>query len=304
MPPRSELLLLALAGGLLLLGGGIGCEPTLAGVDFKAKSLKPAAPGPLDWFMAFGGKKPPGSGEMRLPYTLRPPFGVRARMGVFEQRALAPSVGAQGCVGLRDAASSDEHRLCLAYGTTGVEITFGGESVDCPGVRRAELELAVDAGGTQVVASYRCFPIGPFSTLDTAPSQWADGEPWNAFVAAAGLGKGAQMGFDNFFVDSHAVIFPDPGEPAFLTFDALRLGIEAVLEVEDDNPGAVANLASEAQAKLENVAATTDDPAQAKRLDKAAASFAKLAASGAKYPKGFTKLAAVIAAALEALEER
>jgi hypothetical protein len=301
--PASDLLLLALAGALLLLGGGMGCEPTLAGVDLRAKSIRVPAPNAPDWYVAFGGKKPPGEGEVQVPYALRPPFGVRARMGVFDERALAASVGADGCIGLRDAASSDEHRLCVGYGGSGVHIAFGSETAECPGVRRAELDLGVDAAGTSLVARYRCTTVGVFTTLDTVPSLWAEGERWNAFVSAAGLAKGAQVGFDDFHVASKDVLFPDPGEPTFLAFDALRSGMEAVYELEDGDPNGAAELLGEARGKLDFVAGHIDDPALQRQLDKAASSLEKLAASPTKFPKSFVKLAAIIASALEALDE-
>lgn len=304
-PARTDLLLLALAGGLLLLGGGVGCEPTLAGVDFKAKSIRLPAPEPLDWYMAFGGKKPPGEGEVQVPYSLRPPFGVRALMGVFEDRALAASDGAEGCIGLRNTGSPEEHRLCLEYqdASSSVEIRFGSASVECNGPR-ATLALDVDDAGTNVVAKYRCGSIGVLEPLATVPSLWAQGEHWNAFVGASGLAKGAQVGFDDFAVASDEVGIGDPGEPAFLLFDVLRLGIEAVDEIEKGNLNGASDRVAEAQNKLDFVAGTPPAAGLEKILDKVRTSLGKAASSSTKFPKSFAKLAAPIASALEVVDER
>jgi hypothetical protein len=311
---RSDALLLALAGGLLLFGGGVGCDPVLQGVDFRAAS-RPTIPGdrssPLDWYMAFNGKKPPGDGEAQLPFALVPPFGVSARMGVFDEAALATSVGAEGCVGLRDTGSSAEHRLCVTVedDPANAHVRFGGAAADCPGLARAWLDLAVDADGTSVVARYRCAAIGVFTTLDTVPSLWAEGERWNAFVSASGLAKGAQVAFDELHFDSEEQLVPGDAESfiAFTAFEAFVLGIEAVYEIEDgDFPGA-ANKAGEASGKMDYCAANLSKSFAAasdadKRLAKAAGGHAKLlAGTAAKYVKSFVKVSGSDAAALEAL---
>jgi hypothetical protein len=303
---RSDRLLLALAGGLLFFGGGIGCEPVLSGVDFRAKS-RPSIPGnrasPPDWYMAFGGKKAPGNGDAQLPYALVPPFSVAARMGVFEERALAASAGAEGCIGLRDTGSPDEHELCARYDDEppAVFVRYAGEQAECPGAERAELELAVDAGGVDLVVRYRC-PGGAFQELTTVDALWDAGEEWNAFVSASALAKGGQAAFDNFVVESGDVGFGDPREIVFLAFEAFRLALEAFYELEDGDPSQAPDLATEAVGKLQAVSASVDDDAVRKLVDKAASSLAKLLVSAAKYQKGFPKFADVEAAALEALE--
>jgi hypothetical protein len=304
---RSELLLLALAGALLFLGGGVGCQPTLAGVTFRAAN--DGNDGSPDWWMAFTGKKAPGTGEAQLPFTLESPFRVAARMGVFDPDALAASVGAGGCIGLRDTESSDEHRLCVALGEPPdhVEVTFAGTSVFCPGVTRAWLDLAVD--GATLVAKYRCGASGDYTTLDTAPSEWQEGERWNAFVSAVNLAKGAQLAFDELQLESKELLpGGDPRAIAYTAFEALVLGIEAVYEVEDNDPFGAADKATEASNKMrycvenlsEQFAADSDAD---KLLAKAAGGHAKLTAGTvAKYVKGFAKTAAADANALEALE--
>jgi hypothetical protein len=303
---RSDRLLLALAGGLLLFGGGIGCEPVLQGVDFRAKS-RLSIPGdrasPLDWYMAFGGKKAPGNGDAQLPYALVPPFRVAARMGVFEERALAASTGAEGCIGLRDTESDDEHRLCARYGDDPptVFVRYEGEQAECAGAERAELELAVDAAGTNLTVRYRC-PGGALLVLTTVDALFDEGEEWNAFVAAAGLVKGGQAAFDDFEVESGDVGLGDPREVVFLTFEAFRLALEAFYELETGDPSQAPDLAGEAHGKLLAVSTVVDDDAVRKLVDKAAASLSKLVVSAAKYQKGFAKFADAEAAALEALE--
>ena len=305
---RSELLLLALAGALLFLGGGVGCQPTLAGVTFRAANDgNDVSP---DWWMAFTGKKAPGTGEAQLPFTLVSPFRVAARMGTFNPDALAASVGAGGCIGLRDTESSDEHRLCVALGEPPdhVEVTFAGTSVFCPGVTRAWLDLAVD--GATLVAKYGCSAAGANTTLATVDSDWEPGERWNAFVSAANLAKGAQLAFDELFLETDGA-FPgtDPeASIAFTAFEAFVLGMEAVYEVEDNDPFGAADKAIEASNKMrycvenlsEQFAADSDAD---KLLAKAAGGHAKLTAGTvAKYVKVFAKTAAADANALGALE--
>jgi hypothetical protein len=310
---RSDRLLLALAGGLLLFGGGVGCDPVLDGVDLRAAS-RPSIPGnrasPPDGYMAFAGKKAPGDGHAQLPFALMPPFGVAARMGVFDEGALAASVGAEGCIGLRDTGSADEHRLCVRHeDPANLHVRFGGAAAECPGALRAALDLDVDEDGASLVARYRCASSGPFTVLATVDSLWAEGERWNAFVSASGLAKGAQVAFDDFHLEA--------GEPfsadaeafiAFTAFQAFVLGIEAVYDVEDGLFGSAANKAGEAAAKMEYCAANLSGAFAAasdadKLLAKAAAGHAKLLAGAAsKYAKSFVKVAGADAAALDALE--
>jgi hypothetical protein len=312
--PRSDPLLLLVAGALLFFGGGFGCEPVLEGVDFRATS-QPSVPGdrssPPNWYMAFGGKKAPGDGDAQIPFALVPPYGIAARMGVFAEGALAASVGAEGCIGLRDTGSADEHRLCVTYekGPTNAHVTFGGASADCPGVARAWLDLDVGADGTSIVARYRCADIGVFTNLDTVPSLWAEGERWNAFVSASALVKGAQVGFDElhlatgdpFSGDAEAFI-------AFTAFEAFVLGIEAVYDIEDGDFASAANKAGEAEGKMSYCAANLSPAFAAvsdadKLLAKAASGHVKLfAGSAAKYVKSFAKVAGTDADALGALE--
>src|SRR5262249_46773760 len=83
MPRAADASLLALVAAGLLFGGGLGCEPVLQGV-----TLRPAQLTPGDFYIAFTGKKPPGTGSLELPYPLTPAFGVAARMGVFSANAL------------------------------------------------------------------------------------------------------------------------------------------------------------------------------------------------------------------------
>lgn len=305
---RQDLLLLLLAGAALFFGGGIGCDPVLQGVDFRATS-RLSDPNdrfsPRDWYMAFNGKKAPGNGSARLPYALTTDtesFGVSARMGVFDEDALAASVGAEGCIGLRDTESADEHRLCVTYETApaNLHISFGAETADCAGQTRAELGL--DDDGVNVTARYRCGGVGPFTVLDITPSLWTEDEKWNAFVSAEGVAKGGQVAFDDFRVESDAVGIGDPGEIAFQTFEAWRLGVEAFYSIEDGDLAEGGDLANEALGKLMFAKSNTSDPGAQKLLSKAASSVGKLLLSASKYQKGFVKVAGVEADALEALD--
>jgi hypothetical protein len=302
----DRLLLLA-AGAALFFGGGLGCDPVLQGVDFRATSrlsVPDDRTSPRDWYMAFNGKKAPGNGSAQLPYELTPPFGVSARMGVFVEESLAASLGAEGCIGLRDTESSDEHRLCVTYqtGPANLRIAFGAATADCPGATRAALDL--DDDGVNVTARYKCGGIGSFVTLDTIPSLWAEGEAWNAFVGAAGVAKGGQVAFDDFLVASEdpSAMPGSPADVAFESFEAWRLGVEAVYEIEDENLAEAGALAGIAQGKLGFAAATTSDPDAGKLLGKAESSIGKLLLDSAKYQKGFVKVANVIASALETLD--
>lgn len=305
--PRHDLALLLLAGAALFFGGGVGCDPVLEGADLRATSrlsVPDDRTSPHDWYMAFTGKKAPGNGSAQLPYALTAPFGVSARMGVFVEDALAASVGAEGCIGLRDTESADEHRLCVTYqtGPANLRIAFGAATADCPGATRAALDL--DDDGVNVTARYKCGGIGSFTTLDTTPSLWADGEAWNAFVSAEGVAKGGQVAFDDFRVASEdpSATPGSPADVAFETFEAWRLGVEAVYEIEDEDLGGAGSLAGNAQGKLGFAAETASDPDAAKLLDKAESSLGKLLLSPSKYQKGFVKVADVIASALAALD--
>lgn len=305
--PREDRLLLLAAAALLGLGGGVGCDPVLEGVTLRAARMPAGAGEPPDWFVAFAGKKPPGHGFAALPYPLTPPFGVEARMGVFAPEALAASAGAEGCIGLRDTASSDAHRLCVRWESeaAALRVSFGAESAACEDATRAELRLGDD--GMTVTARYRCSAGDPFSTLGTAPSLFGSGETWHAFVSAEGLAKRGQVAFDDFAVTSAPFASPHPDADVLqATFDALRLGLEAFHAVEEEELGEAETLAQIAHGNVlfaeQNVSpALADATGAGKLLAKAEASHAKLLASASKFLKGFAKAAAADADALEAL---
>ena len=303
---RSEPWLLLGAAACLLFGGGVGCDPELAGVDFRATSVL-SDPNdrfsPRDWYMAFNGKKAPGNGSAELPYELTPPFGVSARMGVFVQDSVADSLGSEGCIGLRNTGAAEQVRLCVRQdpGVLVIDTSLDSSSATCPGATRAELDL--DDDGMNVVARYRC-PGLAFVPLTSAASDFDAGEEWNAFVAAEGLVKGGQVAFDDF-----RVVSEDPSaapgsaaDIAFQTFEAFRLGVEAVYSIEDEEPGEAGGFAGEASGKLGFAAANSSNPAAQKLLGKAASSLEKLLLSTAKYQKGFVKVAGVIASALSTLD--
>ena len=172
-------------------------------------------------------------------------------MGVFDEDALSASVGAEGCIGLRDTGSADEHRLCVTYqtGPANLEVAFGAATADCASATRAELRLEDD--GVNVTARYRCAANVPFSVLDTVASLWADDEKWNAFVSAEGVAKGGQVAFDDFLVETDGPFSADDeAEIAFFTFEALRLGMEAFYDIEDGDPVAGGAKAGEAHGKM------------------------------------------------------
>lgn len=313
--PRSHLLLMLLAGAALFFGGGVGCDPVLEGVTFRATSVL-SDPNdrfsPRDWYMVFGGKKAPGNGRAQLPYPLSAPFGIDARMGVFTESKLVASSGAEGCIGLRDTGSSDEFRLCTRYETDPVEklVIFSNldpnNTDECfPPVYKAELRLEDD--GMTVTARYRCGPPAAFSELASAPSLSSDTEKWNAFVSATGLGKGGEVAFDDFEVASTGLFSgDDEAEIARATFDALRLSIEAFYAVEDGDLGLAGSRAGEAHGNI-FFAEQSIDPGFAassgagKLLGKAESAHAKLQTDATKFQKGFPKAAAIDADALEAI---
>lgn len=313
---RADLLLLLLASACLLFGGGVGCDPVLEGVDFRAGSVL-SDPGdrtsPRDWFMAFGGKKAPGNGRAQLPYPVKAPFGVSARMGVFVAGALAASAGADGCIGFRHTASSDEYRLCVTYevpANVRVFSNLDGTTADCAGASRVELDL--DDDGVNVTASYRCSGSGSFSPLTSVASLWGATEKWNAFVSAAGLVKGGQVAFDDFRLDTAGPFSgDDEAEIAWETFSAFALGVEAFILIENEEFDLATLDAADAAAKLqfarENLNPGFAESSDAdKLLDKAEGSHTKLLEGlllgiATKYPKGFVKAADIDADALEAL---
>jgi hypothetical protein len=305
-------LLLLLAGAALLFGGGVGCDPALSGVDFRAKSRlsdPDDRTSPLDWYMAFDGKKAPGDGSAELPYPLLAPLGIEARMGVFDASKTLASQGSAGCVGLRNAGAAEEYRLCVRQeaGAMRVESSLDGATADCPApasageTNRVRLELSDD--GVNAVARYRCPGLG-FVQLTSVASLWSEGEAWHAFVSADGVAKGGQVAFDDFRLTGAAPPLQDPTEIPFVTFDALRSGIEAVYAIEDGEFSEAASLAGDALGKIEFAANSfTSDRAAQKALAKAASSHTKLLESaGSKYVKSFVKTAGLDAAALEALE--
>lgn len=253
---------------------------------------------PRDWYVAFSGKKAPGNGRAQLPYPLSPPFGIEARMGVFTERALAASDGAEGCIGLDDTESSDELRLCIGYDEAAnkVVIAFGAEDAECPDASRAALRLSDD--GMNVTASYRCADAGPFIELDTVASLWEAGERWNAFVSAAGLVKGGEVAFDDFVVTSEVPLLSSATDA---TFEAFQLAIEGAYEIEGENFNTAFALASEAEGKIQFAANASAGSGAGKLLAKAASSHGKLLASETKYIKSLVKTAGLDASALEAL---
>jgi hypothetical protein len=306
---RLDLPLLLLAGSALFFGGGLGCDPVLEGVDFRATSRlsdPTDRTSPRDWYMAFNGKKAPGNGYAALPHPLLAPFAIEARMGVFDASRAAASQGSEGCIGMRNIGAAEEYRLCVRQdpGAMVIESSLDDETADCPPpasaleTNRVRLELADDGMG-EVVARYRC-PGLPEVELTSAASLWSDTEEWHAFVSANGLAKGGQVAFDDFLVASGEVGIGDPGEFAFQTFEAFRLGLEAFYAIEDEDPSLGGARAGEAHGRLLFAAEATADLVAAKLLSKAASSAGKLLLSSEKYQKGFAKLAGVEADALEA----
>ncbi len=318
-PRICAALLLVLTAASLLLGGGMGCEPQLEGVDFRPANL-PFIPGdknsPLDWYMAFDGKKPPGNAWAALPYPVKAPFGIEARMGVFLDAALLASAGAEACIGFRRSDLGDDYRLCVAYQLAPVKTlvfsNLDSLTADCVGATKAELDL--DDDGVNVTARYRCPGAGSFTTLTTSPSRWSADEKWNAFTGAYALGPGAQLGFDAFRVSSSGEFSNDPeAEPAFYAFESLRMGIEAFYEIEDqaDLFDAIDELETARANLLFGRSKLDPDFAGFRAADKLFAKSDKthakllgtlLSGGAEKFQKSFPKLADMNACALEALD--
>jgi hypothetical protein len=335
--PRPESLLLALVGTALFFGGGFGCVPDARGADFRPASVL-SVPGnetsPLDWYMAFTGKGAPGTVAAALPYALKAPFGVSARLGVFVPEARHASQDARGCIGFADRASSEDFRICIRVfplrlrifsNLDGAYPNFNGVFADCLPASHVELQLADD--GATVTASYRCDPADTFATLLTAASRWRPSEKWDPFVSATGLAKGAQIGLDNLLItstDPGIEADPDPeAVTAFQTLTAFQRGLDSFYALESDAPdrvtvaAGIAGLAHDSllAAQLSLVPAFGQTSGADKLLAKSESTQLRLletleagatgetpeANAAEKFQKGFLKLPGLEANALEAL---
>ena len=321
--PRTERLLLALVGAALFCGGGFGCLPDARGVDFRAASV-PSIPGdetsPPDWYMAFSGKLTPGTVTADLPYAVKAPFTISARLGVFVPEVRHASQDARGCIGFADRASPDDFRVCIRVfplrlrifsNLDGTYPNFNGVFADCLPASHVELRLIDD--GTTVTAQYRCDPGDAFSTLLTAASRWRPSEQWDPFMSASNLAKGSQIGLDDLRITS-----TDPGmgaDPeaitAFQTLTAFQLSLDSFYALEaGDDAGATlaAGLAHDAilaaEQGLDPVFGRSSGAD--KLIGKAESTQLKLldtleAGATEKFQKGFLKLPGIQANALEAL---
>ena len=315
--PRPEWLPLLLAGAAVLFGGGFGCTPDVRGVDFRAASVL-SIPGdessPLDWYAAFSGKALPGTAIAGLPYAVKAPFEVSARVGVFLPDVRHASQDGRACIGFADRASSDDFRVCIRVyplrlrvfsNLDGVYPNLAGTFADCLDDSHVELDLRDD--GTTVTASYRCNPGDELSTLLTAASKWEADEQWDPFVSVSNLAPGGQLGLDDLGIDTlEPALDADPEErAAFETLEALQRGLAAFYAIEAEELGA-AQVAADAAVVSILAAEARNTPDADKLVAKAASTHAKLAetlAAGgaAKFQKAFWKLAGLDANALEAL---
>jgi len=306
-----DALLLGLTAASVLCGGGFGCAPDLRGVELRAATL----PG-FGWYMAFNGKKPAGSGTFALPYAVKAPFTISARMGVFDDGALVASDDEVGCIGFADRASSDDERVCFEYqrqatGGPGIGVysNLGSLNHLCPG--GSVVELILENDGTTVTARYRCSSLDAFSVLETAATKWSASEEWDAFVLAGTMDPGAQVAFDDLRITSNGPYSSDPEAAiAFETFQAFQLGLESFYDVEADD---LAAAQTDAGLSHDHIALAADDvdptfaasSGAGKLLDKAEQSHLRLLqllpGSAAKFPKTYLKVAPLDADALAAL---
>jgi hypothetical protein len=288
----------------------------LEGVDLKAAYVlsDPGDKTSQDWYARFGGKKAPGNGLAEIPYPLAPPFAIEARVGVLDPAAVADSADAEGCVGFQRSDGGEAYALCATYlsspSRTRVFSNLSFSEFDCDGASFAILELEDD--GDTAVASFKCPNDANFATLDDDVSEWDAGEKWFAYLAASNLQKGGEVGIDDLHLASNGPFeVSDEGDIAFATFDALRLGIEAFLEVEmaidatSNGTGMDARL-NDALLQKEASGAFPDTDAE-KLLGKGQKSAFKLVfglfhEAEEKYEKGFPKTADTIACALDEME--
>jgi hypothetical protein len=316
MRRANDLLLLLAAAACLFFGGGVGCDPELDGVDLKPAYVltDPGDKTSQDWYARFGGKKAPGNGLAQIPYPVAPGFGIEARVGVLDPSAVGDSADAQGCIGFRQSGGAVEYAICATYLTnpsrTRVFSNLSNTEFDCDGASFAILRLEDD--GMTAVASYKCPTDANFATLDDDVSEWDEGEKWFAFLAANGVAKGAEVGIDELqFYSGGPFEDSDEGDIAFATFDALRAGIDAFLDVEagesaTSNGTAMDALLNGAIAQKESAGAFPGTDA-AKLLAKAQKSAFKLVfglyhEGEEKYEKSFPKTAATIADTLGEME--
>lgn len=314
---RNDLLLVLGAAVCLLLGGGIGCDPVLDGVDLKAAYVlsDPGDKTSQDWYARFGGKKAPGNGFAAIPYPVAPSFAIEARVGVLDPEAVADSVDAQGCIGFRqNGGAGAEYAICATYLTspsrTRVFSNLSATEFDCDDASFAILRLEDD--GMTAQASFKCPTDANFATLDDDVSEWDVGEKWFAFLAANDLAKGAEVGIDDLqFFSGGPFETSDEGDIAFATFDALRAGIDAFLDVESGESGTSNGTAMDGllngAVDLKQTAGAFPDTDAAKRLAKAQKSAFKLVfglyhEQEEKYEKSFPKTAAAITDALGEME--
>jgi hypothetical protein len=310
-PRGTDVALLLLAAACLLFGGGLGCEPELEGTQLKATKFEDLK------YVAFYGKKPPGNGWAVLEYPIVPTASIQANIGVVNPRYFQASVGAEGCVGLREAVQPGlDFRICLTYELdpqrVDISSTLSGTTAQCLGATGALLRL-VDDGAT-VSGFYTC-PGGSETLLDDIDSEWDAGEKWFHAFGGYNLGKKAEVGFSGLRYASNGPFEATPdGNIAFATFEAFRLGLDAFHEFDDDDFGGGFSLASEAFGELSFAVGTTislgafPGTSVQKDLIKAHKSYDKL---GSKlfpdrftgYFKGYPKIADILACALSEEED-
>jgi hypothetical protein len=162
-----------------------------------------------------------------------------------------------------------------------------------------------------VTARYRCPGSVSYTDLTSAATQWNAGEKWFTLAGAYNLAKGAQIGFDDFDIDT-AGPFDGSQEAqiAFATFDGFRFGMRALYELEWGDLGGAQTLAGTALGALDfSYHQTVDfgffpDSNVAKLVTKSFMGYGKLydglfEGKEAKYFKSFPKLADTEACALE-----
>jgi hypothetical protein len=247
--PRSlEGALLLILAVSLFFGGGLGCEPELEGTSLRATSFDGLR------YVAFQGKKPPGNGWAVLEYPILPPASLEAMVGVFQPRAFAPSVGADGCVGIREAVQPGfDWRICARYELepqqrVDVWSTLGANTAQCLGATGAVLRLEDD--GVNVRALYTC-PGGSETELQEIDSEFDVGEKWFHAFGGYNLGKGAEIGFARLRYEADGPWeATNPGLATYGSFEAFRLGLDAFHELDDDDFGGGFTLAAQARVEL------------------------------------------------------
>jgi hypothetical protein len=312
----TDVLLLLVAAGLLLFGGGFGCDPILDGVKIRPSGI-PLIPGdkkgPQDYYLAFQGKKAPGNGWLVLPHPLVAPYGARVRFGIFDPDALQDSVDAQGCLGFRRYDNVESYQICATYEINpniGIRVSSSFDLTTAFCLGATKVRLAAEDDGDDVTLNYEC-PGDAEMMLTTAVTPYDVGERWYSYTGAYNLMKKAEIGFDDYLIDTAGAFNgSDEAITAQAVFDGWRLGLQAFYDLEQGNLSSAQTNASSgfsslagAYSDIENGFSIFDRDAE-KLLLKGGKTYFKatdalFGGKESKYTKSYPKISDPLACALE-----